>query len=44
MFIRLAGRMVVSGPSGVVEAAELPGRQGRLVMTMLALSAQPVSR
>jgi pimeloyl-ACP methyl ester carboxylesterase/DNA-binding SARP family transcriptional activator len=44
MFIRLAGRLMVSGPSGVVEATGLPGRQGRLVLTLLALTGQPVSR
>ena len=44
MFIRLAGRVSVSGPAGMVEAAQLPGRQGRIVLTSLALTLQPVSR
>ena len=42
--IQVTGRMRVEGPAGVLEAADLPGRQGRLVLASLAATDQPVAR
>lgn len=44
MELRLTGRMRLAGPGGTVDAADLPGRQGRIVLTSLALTTQPVPR
>ncbi len=42
--IQVSGRMRVEGPGGVLEAPDLPGRQGRLVLASLAADDQPVAR
>ena len=36
--------MLIQGPRGSVQAADFPGRQGRLVFASLALSGQPLLR
>src|SRR5688500_9227298 len=42
--VRLLGEMHVETEHGFVRSAELPGRQGRLVLAALALSQFPVPR
>src|SRR5688500_16591846 len=42
--VRLLGEMHVETEHGFVRSAELPGRQGRLVLAKLALSQFPVPR
>jgi SARP family transcriptional regulator, regulator of embCAB operon len=40
----VAGRITLVGPSGTVEEHDLPGVQGRLLVTALALERRPVPR
>ena len=42
--IYLTGRMVIEGPDGVVDEAQLPGVQGRVALAFLVLARGPVSR
>lgn len=44
MGIDVTGAMRVVGPDGSVDAAGLPGRQGRIVLASLALAEHPVVR
>jgi len=42
--IQLTGRMRLAGSGGTLDASDLPGRQGRLVLASLAVTEHPVPR